>query len=415
MAMRYDVIVVGAGPSGSTTARECATRGLSVLLLDRSEFPRDKPCGGGVTVRAAALLPFSIDPVVERVIYRVWITERRSRGFERSSPNEVAYLTQRSRLDAFLVERAISEGAVFRQREAIREVERHPTHVVVRTSNDSFEGRTLVAADGANGSTTKLAGLKVRHLQGIAVEGNISPDGGIPEKWKDRLGFNFGDISGGYGWIFPKGDHLNIGIGGWRHNGPNLREKLTHLVRSYGFDPAKLWGMRGHPLPLRRRGSPLVDGNVLLVGDAAGLVDPFTGEGIYTAWWSGSKAAEQLSAYLGGLVPDLDGYRRDVERVLLPELRVSRQFHDIFHLWPGLFVGIERRTAIPWEAIVRVIRGDKTYLTVVRKLGPLWTVLEFVSDLVRVSPPLRHLSGLRDPAPPERFFRWGAHHPTPHL
>ena len=72
--MKYDVIVVGAGPAGSTTARECAARGLSVLMLDRAEFPRDKPCGGGITVRASRMLPFSIGPAVELAINDVHLT-----------------------------------------------------------------------------------------------------------------------------------------------------------------------------------------------------------------------------------------------------------------------------------------------------------------------------------------------------
>ena len=247
------------------------------------------------------------------------------------------------------------------------------------------------------------------------MEGNITPCGGVPEEWEGTIGFDFGDIPGGYGWIFPKGEHLNIGVGGWRYIGPTLRDKLMQLVRFYGFDPTGLWGLRAHPVPLRRQGSPLIDDNIVLVGDAAGLVDPLIGEGIYAALWSGRTAAEQLASYLGEQVPDLDGYRREVERVLLPELRVSRQFHDVFHLWPGLFVGIERRTSIPWEALVRLHRGDRTYLAAVRKLGPVWTALEFVSDLIRVSPLLRRLSGLRDPAPPERFFRRGAQHPSTSL
>lgn len=402
--MRYDVIVVGAGPAGSTTARECASRGLSVLLLDKAEFPRDKPCGGGVTIRAADLLPFELTPVIERVVSRARFTERQSRGFTRSFPDKLSYLTQRSRLDMFLAERAVEAGAAFRQREGVRQIERSPGHVVVHANGHAHEGRTLVAADGANGVTSRLAGLDVRLTHGIALEGNISPAGGIPAEWQETMGFDMGGMPGGYGWLFPKGDHVNIGLGGWRHIGPTLRGSLNDLVRFYGFEPSDLWGVRGHHLPIRQVGSALAEENVLAVGDAAGLIDPFTGEGIFAGISSGRLAAEQLTAYLGGEVSDLRGYKRGIENTLLPQLNAARRIRDVFHMWPGLFLGIDRRTTILWPYIARLLRGEADYLRVKAKLGPLWPVVEFVSDLLRVTP-LGRIADLRDHVPTERFFR----------
>ncbi len=402
--MRYDVIVVGAGPAGSTAARESVSRGLSVLMLDKAEFPRDKPCGGGVTIRAAELLPFDISPVVERVIYGMRFTVRSSHEFTRRSPRGLSYLTQRRRLDAFLVEKAVEAGTTFRQRAAVADIERHRTHVVVRTQDETFEGSTLVAADGANGPTAKMAGVNVGLTHGIAFEGNVTPSGEFPDRWEDVLGLDMGTIPGGYGWIFPKADHLNIGIGGWKYIGPSLHDRLDELVRFYGFDSSDMWDLRGHHLPIRGAGSPLVDGNVLLVGDAAGLLDPMTGEGIFAAIWSGKTAARHLGSYVGGEVADLDGYRREVARELIPDLLVSRQFHDLFHLMPGFCMGIERRTSIIWRLACRIILGEQTYANLMQMHPKIATAIEFVSDLVRVTPFLQHVSGLQDPAPPQRFF-----------
>lgn len=402
--MHYDVIVVGAGPAGSTTARECALRGLSVLLLDKAEFPRDKPCGGGVTARAAALLPFDIGPVVERVVYGMHLTLRQSGGFTRYSSERLAYLTQRCRLDTFLVERALDKGVVLRQRAAVREVERHPSHVVVRANGESFQGRILVAADGANGTTARLAGINVRITQGIALEGNITVSNGFPEQWQDVLGLDVGGVPGGYGWIFPKGDHVNIGLGGWKYLGPTLRQRLDRLVRFYGFDPAQMWGLRGYHLPLRYPDSPLLDGNVLLVGDAAGLLDPLTGEGIYAAIWSGRTAARNIYAYLGEEAPDLQGYQQDVERELVPDIAVARQFNDLFHLTPGMYVWVERLTAMLWGLTCRILLGRQSYASVKVNHPVLGTIIDFVSDLVRVTPVLQRKAGLSEPAPPQRFF-----------
>ena len=212
--MRYDVIVAGAGPGGSTAARECAARGLSVLLLDKAEFPRDKPCGGGVNVRSARLLPFDVAPVTERVIRGVRFSVRQRGAFTRMHGVPLTYLTQRSRLDAYLVERAVQAGARLREGAAVRRVERHPSHIVVRTEGETFQGRALVAADRANGQTAKLAGLDVRRWIVVGLEGNAYPSGSFPGEWEEVLGLDGEAVPGYYGWIFPKGDHLNIGGGG---------------------------------------------------------------------------------------------------------------------------------------------------------------------------------------------------------
>ncbi|MBM3935361.1 MAG: NAD(P)/FAD-dependent oxidoreductase [SAR202 cluster bacterium] len=408
--MKFDVIVVGAGPAGSTTARECARRGLSVLIVDRAEFPRDKPCGGGLTIRAARLLDFEFSPVVERKITDLYFTERQRRGFARSGGKPVTYLTQRRHLDNLLVDQSVKAGAQFCQRETVRQVERSNGHVTVRTAKQDYDGRVLVAADGANGTTAKMAGLDIKVLHGIAIEGNVTPEGPFPADWEKALGVDFCDPEGGYGWIFPKGDHLNVGLGGWKYVGPTLREKLDNLTRSYGFDPGKIWGLRGHHLPIRCSGSPLATGNVLAVGDAAGLLDPFTAEGIYSAIWSGQAASRAIFDYVEGKAGDLDGYRREVESKLEPELRLSRQFADVFHLYPGMFIGIERRTEVLSRVLIGLLCGDYSYERVSKKLGVAWPGVVLISDLVRVSPALRKRSGLRDPEPPERFFKKGRAH-----
>ena len=403
--MRYDVIVAGAGPAGSTAARESALRGLSVLMLDKAEFPRDKPCGGAVTARCADVLDLDLTPVIERTISGATFTWRRRLEFSRSSSSAIAYMTQRRNLDTFLAEQAVGAGVDFRQREGVTGVEHSGEQVTVSAGGRSYRGRALVVADGANGTTAKMAGIQTDLLQSIALEGNITPKGSFPAKWETSIGIDFGGMPGGYGWVFPKGDHLNFGLGGWKHVGPTLRRKLERLVKSRGFSPANLWGIRGHHLPVRSEGSKLVDGNTLLVGDAAGVLDPFTAEGIYGAVWTGKVAAASVENYLAGKVASLEDYRKQVEEQLRSELAVARQLHDIFHLCPGLFVGIERTTSILWPSLECMLQGRSNYATVTRDLSLIWPLLEFLSDSIRVFPPLRRVSGLPDLVPPERFFR----------
>src|SRR5438067_1531688 len=111
---RFDAIVVGAGPAGSTTAYRLARAGARVCLVDRARFPRDKPCGGGLTLRAVKELPFSVAPVVEDTVDRLELGLGYRRRFTRRSAEPLVLMTQRRRLDAFLVERAVEAGAEFR-------------------------------------------------------------------------------------------------------------------------------------------------------------------------------------------------------------------------------------------------------------------------------------------------------------
>jgi geranylgeranyl reductase family protein len=389
--MEYDVIIVGAGPAGSTTARELAKRGLSLVMIDKAEFPRDKPCGGAVSVRCAGLLDVDLTPVIESTITDVFITlkQRRGKGTEllRSSPKAFAYMTQRTRLDALLAEKAVESGAVFRQCESIRSVERRGGHVTVRTSRNAYRGRVLVAADGANGITARMSGLShPRDYQyGIAMEGNVTPAKGFPAKWKKAIGLDFGGIPGGYSWLFPKGNHLNIGIGGYEYIGPRLRSQLKSLVEFYDFDPAGLWGVRGHRLPQRRGNFALADGNVMLVGDAAGILDPLTAEGIFAAVHSAQIAAVNIFQYLNGQTVSLEGYTQELEQHILSDIDVARRLHDVFYLWPGAFVAFERITPILWSAMVDLFRGDATYVSISRGLGPVWPMVKLGSRLKRLS------------------------------
>src|SRR3990170_6819873 len=124
--MRYDATVAGAGPAGSTAARILAREGASVLLLDRARFPHDKPCGGGVTLRAAACQEIDLGPVVERVVTGARFSLRLGETFDRRSGGPLTYMTQRRRLDAFLVEAAVAAGATFQDGEPVRAVEISP-------------------------------------------------------------------------------------------------------------------------------------------------------------------------------------------------------------------------------------------------------------------------------------------------
>ena len=371
MTTAYDVIVAGAGPAGSTAARLLASAGARVLLLDKQSFPRDKPCGGGVTLRAVSVQDLDLSPVIEQTIYGARFSLRLGDSFDRRFREPLTYMSQRQRLDAYLAERAAEAGAEFRDGEGIREIETHDSAVSVRTDRDGYAARVLIGADGANGIVGRTVGLRREYEEAVALEGNAEHPGGIPQEWREYVGLDLGGLAGGYGWVFPKGDHLNLGVGAWKYASFTLRPKLAQLCRRYGFEAKGLTNLRGHHLPVRVPGSRIARGNVVVAGDAAGLVDPMTGEGIHMAFESGRLAAKQAMRVLSGEANDMSGYERAVDRRLQPELTVSRKLQELFNFAPPPYLALMRRSDKFWLLFAHLLRGELTYLDFIRMIGPL--------------------------------------------
>lgn len=296
------MLVVGAGPAGSATAIHLARAGARVLLAERATFPRDKPCGGGLTGRALARIPVDPTPVVERDVDRFELRLRYGPSFARAHHKPLIRMTQRRRLDAFLAEEAATAGAELRQGARVDELAPAADAVLARVGGERVRADVVVGADGANGIVARTVGLGDGIVHGVAVEGNVPLDAlRVPELGRTAV-IELATLPGGYGWVFPKGDHANLGVGGWGSEGPHLRDHLARLAREHRVDPGTLTDVRGHRLPMRRLGTRPAAARTLLVGDAAGLVDPLSGDGMYEAFTSARLAAD---AILSG---DLDGY-----------------------------------------------------------------------------------------------------------
>src|SRR6476469_8534865 len=177
---RFDVLVVGAGPAGSTAAYRLAEGGASVLLADKAKFPRDKPCGGGLTMRAVRLLPFEVDPVVEDRTTRVRFGLDFARRFERRLEEPLVLMTQRARLDAFLAERAADAGADFRDGARVADLAVGEAGVTATLNGRKIAADHALLADGANGVSTRAAGLDDGRDYGVALEANV-PYGVVSE------------------------------------------------------------------------------------------------------------------------------------------------------------------------------------------------------------------------------------------
>src|SRR6188508_1021455 len=354
---RFDVLVIGAGPAGSTAAHRLARAGASVLLADKATFPRDKPCGGGLTMRAVRLLPFSVDPVVEDRTTRVRFGLDFTRRFERRLDEPLVLMTQRTRLDAFLVEQAVAAGAEFREGVRVTGLVARDDGVEAMINDRKLAANHALLADGANGTSTRAVGLDDGRDYGVALEANV-PYGVVSEhEYRGLLCIELGTIPGGYGWVFPKGDHVNVGVGGWEAEGPRLRGHLAELCRRHGIDADALQSVRGHRLPLRRSGFVAARGRAILVGDAAGLVDPLTGDGMYEAFVSARLASAAVLDVLAGRAESLDGYDARLNAALGPLANASWGAKIALDRYPRATFTLARAPLV-WPVVERLVRGD---------------------------------------------------------
>jgi geranylgeranyl reductase family protein len=355
---RFDALVVGAGPAGSLTAYHLASAGASVLLVDKARFPRDKPCGGGLTTRAVRLLPFPVDPVVEDTVDRFEFRLGYGTTFERVSRGApLCLMTQRRRLDAYLAEQAAAAGATFRDGVRVAEIGPAADGVEARVDGNRVAAAALIGADGANGVTARALGLGADYAYGVAFEGNVPHGVARRERYGGRLVLELGIVPGGYGWVFPKGDHVNVGVGGWAAEGPRLRALLKRLCREHGLPDERLAELRGHRLPLRAPQSRLARGRAALVGDAAGLVDPLTGDGMYEAFYSAKLAAAAVVELLAGGADTLEPYERALKTGLARLTSASWHAKLAFDRFPRLAFGIARAPLV-WGVVERVVWGE---------------------------------------------------------
>ena len=371
---RVDVAVIGAGPAGSSTAYRLAAAGLSVMLIDRARFPRDKPCGGGVTARGLALIPMSIDSVVEATIDCVSIRLRYGAEVEHTNPAPYVLMTQRRRLDHLLVQGAQEQGALLREGVRVRQIDRTPGGWIVRGEGFQVVADVVVGADGANGISTRALGLGGAVEYGVALEGNL-PYAAATEDYSQRAVIELGTVPGGYGWVFPKGDHANFGVGGWDSEGPRLREHLDRLCDAYGISAQQLESVRGWRLPVRTNGTMLATGRALVVGDAAGMVDPLSGDGMYEAFFTALHASVALTDLLAGRASNLLAYEHTVRDAFMRHSAVTLGAKFAADRWPGLAFAVAR-SPLGRSGLRRYLQGRSGAPTANRYIASGWRAAE---------------------------------------
>jgi geranylgeranyl reductase family protein len=366
---RYDVTIVGAGPAGAILAYELAKKGVKVLILEKTRLPRRKVCAGGITVRAGSLIPFDFQETVENVVYGIRLSYKTISKKVRKYDQPLIYMVRREKFDYLLASRAVQAGATLQDGVTVEQIETGDNKVRVRTNSGVFLTPLLVGADGAKSAVVNSLGWKRGYEYGLAANGDLEVK---PEKlaeWDGILGLDYG-MPGGYAWVFPKRECLSVGAGGSYRKAKVLRPYILRLVQSYQLGPADPSFIRGHLMPMRRATAPLSDQRVLLVGDAAGVLDPLTGEGIFYSLRSVYLALPVILRFLTGKVSELKEYDTAVMNELGPELKAARTIQKMNSLAPRLLFHYFADNDRFWRAFCQLLRGERTYVGLKNRLNP---------------------------------------------
>jgi geranylgeranyl reductase family protein len=323
----YDVIVVGAGIGGAAAAYFLGRADQQVLVLEKEALPRYKACGGGVPKSVFRYFPFPFDEVVESEIAAVRFSYSGRKEVIFPLPAKPVAMVMRDRFDALVLSQTRAE---VRDSTTVIGVVEERNQVRVKTADgQELAARYLLGADGANSVVARALGLRQKKVLGAAIEAEVPVDGQTLAEYAQTALFEFGTVPGGYLWIFPKKEHLSVGIAVFDKSRADLRGILRGEMTKFGIELDGI-PLHAHPLPVHWYHERLATERTLLVGDAAGLVDPFLGEGIRYAVRSARLAAEAIAK------DEVKVYTSRVQQKIGAGLRRARWLARLFYGLPRL-------------------------------------------------------------------------------
>ena len=365
----FDVVIVGTGPAGATIGYELAKRGIGVLLLEKEKLPRYKACAGVVSMKTMGLLGCDITPVTHHVIDGARVTYKLRKEFVKKYHSPIGHMVMRDEFDQFLVSRAQDTGAVVADNQRVCSLQVTDEGVDISTTQDTFTCKIVVGADGATSVVAKTFGLANGRQLGVAMEAEVVSSEEDMTRWDSLAGIDIGSVKGGYGWVFPKRGLLSVGVGAPIQRAKLLRAYHQRLLESLNLQNCKVERFKSHLIPTFEPGTAIQKGRALVVGDAAGLIDPLSGEGIPNAIKSAQLAAPVIAKQLTSLSVDLHEYQQAVEDEILPELKIARRMHTLFTWLPHPSFLMLQKSDRVWRGSCGIASGRHTYADIRERLG----------------------------------------------
>jgi geranylgeranyl reductase family protein len=357
----WDVAVIGAGPAGLAAASAAAAAGARTIVLERAEHPRYKTCGGGLIGASLAAVGPGVQWAARDRIEAATFTLDGQHPFTRRHTEPILAMVLREEFDDALRLRATELGATLRQRCTVRAIEAEADGARVRLADGTtVSAQVVVGADGSSGVSARHVGVGFSQVD-LGLEVEVKAPAVLARQWRGRVLLDWGQLPGSYGWVFPKDDRLTVGVIAARGQGRATREYLRAFIDRLKLGSAEVLRDSGHLTRCRTSGSALRKGRVLVAGDAAGLLEPWTREGISFALRSGAlagscaaKAATQDAEQQDGWLAE---YVASVHRDLIPEMDAGQRILAAFSRHPGAFHAV-LATPKGWRAFVKICRSE---------------------------------------------------------
>ncbi len=362
---QWDVAVIGAGPAGLAAASAAAAAGARTVVFERATHPRYKTCGGGLIGASLAAVGRQVDWPARDRIDTATFTLDGQRSFTRQHEEPILAMVLREEFDDALRHRAVELGATLRQRCAVRAISQEGDGAQLRLADGStVSAQVVVGADGSSGVSARHVGVEFCQVD-LGLEVEVKAPIPVQRQWRGRVLLDWGQLPGSYGWVFPKDDRLTVGVIAARGQGSGTKEYLRALIDRLKLGSCEVLRDSGHLTRCRTSGSALRQGRVLVAGDAAGLLEPWTREGISFALRSGTMAGacaaeaarQEGPGQLDGMLAD---YEAAVHRDLIPDIQAGRRILAAFSRHPGAFHAV-LATPKGWRAFCKLCRSDLSF------------------------------------------------------